>query len=233
MDALILMTRIPIPGKTKTRLMEVLTGEECAQIHYNFLLDLFSVCNSLKNKIDIYLTYTPEGSFSIIENIIPKYIKTFPQRGEDLGARMSYAINKLLLRYNKVVLIGTDIPEVQPNHIEEAFNILDEKDICFGPTVDGGYYLVGMKEPHNEVFDNNIVWGKKSVLEGTIDIANRKGLEVGLSQKCRDIDTKEDIIKFLDKVDNIKIQWDIYPNNTINFIRSLEDNILDALQISR
>lgn len=223
MNALILMTRIPIPGKTKTRLMGLLTGEECARIHYSFLQDLFSVCDLLKYELDIYITYTPEGNLSIIKNIIPEYMEAFPQQGEDLGERMKHAINKLLRNYNKVVLIGTDIPELQPHHIKEAFNILDNKDICFGPTVDGGYYLVGMKKSHDEIFDNNIAWGKKSVLEGTIDIANRRGLKVGLSSKCRDIDTKDDLKVFMSKIKNKKIIWETYPYNTVSFIKSLEE----------
>ncbi|MTK12843.1 MAG: glycosyltransferase [Clostridiaceae bacterium] len=223
MNALILMTRIPIPGKTKTRLMGLLTGEECARIHYSFLQDLFSVCDLLKDELDIYITYTPEGNLSIIKNIIPEYIEAFPQQGEDLGERMGYAINKLLKKYNKVVLIGTDIPELQPHHIKEAFDVLDDKDICLGPTVDGGYYLVGMKKTYDEIFNNNIAWGKKSVLEGTIDIANRRGLKVGLSSKCRDIDTKDDLKIFLDKIKDEKIIWEAYPHNTVSFINSLDE----------
>lgn len=231
MNGLILMTRIPIPGKTKTRLMGLLTGEECARIHYSFLQDLFSVCDLLKHELDIYITYTPEGKLSIIKNIIPEYIEAFPQQGEDLGERMGYSINKLLKKYNKVVLIGTDIPELQPRHIKEAFDVLDDKDICLGPTVDGGYYLVGMKKAHDEIFNNNIAWGKKSVLEGTLDIANRRGLKVGLSSKCRDIDTKDDLKIFIDKIKDEKVIWEAYPHNTVNFINSLEEDRINALQI--
>lgn len=231
MNALILMTRIPIPGKTKTRLMGLLTGEECARIHYSFLQDLFSVCDLLKDELDIYITYTPEGNLSIIKNIIPEYIEAFPQQGEDLGERMGYSINKLLKKYNKVVLIGTDIPELQPRHIKEAFDVLDDKDICLGPTVDGGYYLVGMKKAHDEIFSNNIAWGKKSVLEGTIDIANRRGLKVGLSSKCRDIDTKDDLKIFIDKIKDEKVIWEAYSHNTVSFINSLEEDRISTLQI--
>lgn len=229
MNALILMTRIPIPGKTKTRLMGLLTGEECARIHYSFLLDLFSVCNLLKHKMDIYITYTPEGNPSTLKNILPEYIEAFPQQGKNLGERMSNAIKKLLNKYNKVILIGTDIPELQHNHIEEAFDVLDYNDICFGPTVDGGYYLVGMKNAHEDIFNNNIAWGKKSVLEGTIGIANRKGLKVGLCSKCRDIDTKDDLKVFMDKIKNKKIKWESYPYNTISFIESLEKDKINTL----
>ena len=132
---------------------------------------------------------------------------------------MGNSINKLLKnKYEKVILIGSDIPEIQPHYIREAFNILENKDICFGPTLDGGYYLVGMKEPHDEIFSNNISWGKKSVMEGTIDVANRNGLTVGLTFKCIDIDTKEDIVKFMKKVKEKKHKFDVFPCYTVNFI---------------
>ena len=80
MKALILMTRIPIPGKTKTRLMEIFSGKACADIHKCFLLDLFNVFKFLKEDIDIFLTYTPEASLNIIEDMIPKYIQCFPSK---------------------------------------------------------------------------------------------------------------------------------------------------------
>lgn len=219
MNALILMTRIPVPGKTKTRLMDILSGEECAEIHKNFLKDLFSSCEKLKNKVDIYLTYTPEGKIFLIEDILPEYIKLFPQQGESLGDRMSNAIDKLLDEdYKKVVLIGSDIPELQPKDIEIAFNILEDNDICLGPTSDGGYYLVGMKEIHSEIFCDNIAWGKKSVLEGTIDIANRANLTVGLSEKHMDIDTKEDLLNFIKRIEEKKRSYEVFPHNTVNFL---------------
>lgn len=226
MEALILMTRIPIAGKTKTRLMEIFSGEECAEIHMNFLKDLFYVCEKLKDKIDIYLTYTPEGSLSLIEDIIPSYVKTFPQRGETLGDRMGNAINNLLCEnYNKVVLIGSDIPQLQPRDIEEAFNVLEEKNICLGPTSDGGYYLVGMKKFQSEIFCNNIVWGEKSVLEGTMDIANRLNLSVGLASKYMDIDTKEDVFNFMKNIDKESYKYEIFPHNTAAFLKKHKERI--------
>ncbi len=232
MNALILMTRVPVPYKTKTRLMNIFTGEQCADIHRCFLLDLFRVCNKLKHSIDIYLTYTPEGDLHLFKDIIPDYIKIFPQEGKDLGAKMNNAINSLLHKnYEKVILIGTDIPEIQPEYIEKAFTILDKKDLCFGPTMDGGYYLVGMKCPHEGIFCEDIHWGNKSVMEGTMEKANKKGFTVGLAHKCRDIDTKEDIKEFINHIRMKDVHYKVFPINTIAFIteywsdRNVEKNI--------
>jgi len=221
-NALILMTRIPIPGKTKTRLMDILTGIECAEIHKAFLLDLFNLFNYLKDDVDIYLTYTPEDSFHIFGDMIPNYIKTFPQKGGDLGEKMRNAMEEVLDKgYDSVILIGSDIPNIQPDDIYKAFDLLEENDICLGPSFDGGYYLIGMKRLYSVIFDNDLKWGKKSVLERTVDIANREGLSVGLAIKHMDIDTKEDLLNFSEEMEKNNKNM-IIPQNTLEYIQNME-----------
>lgn len=221
MKALILMTRIPIPGKTKTRLMDIFTGEGCAELHKCFLMDLFNMFEFIKDHVDIFLTYTPEKSLNIIDHILPDYIKLFPQTGEDLGARMNNAMEHVFkLGYSEVVLIGSDIPDIQPDEIIEAFDILKDNDICIGPTFDGGYYLIGMKKLHRELFDNKLKWGKRTVLEGTMDISNNLGLSVGLAVKHMDIDTKDDLYAFKKRIDNNEYADMIIPQNTISYLNN-------------
>lgn len=222
MNALILMTRVPIPGKTKTRLMKMLTGEECAEIHRCFLLDLFQVFNNIKEKVDIYITYTPEDSLGVINDIIPDFIDNFPQEGDTLGERMDNAIQRLLNKgYSKVVLIGSDIPEIQPIDIEKAYDILEQNDICLGPTKDGGYYLVGTKKNCSYIFNDSLKWGNKSVFEATLSIANSLELTVGLTTKLNDIDEKEDIEDFMKRIKKGELNGKMLPINTINFIQKL------------
>ncbi len=230
MKALILMTRIPIPGKTKTRLMEILSPKECAQIHKCFLLDIFNSFEYIKNDIDIFVTYTPENSLDIIKDLIPNYIKCFPQHGEDLGERMSNGIKHILNKgYSKVILIGSDIPQIQPNHTKNAFLALDRSDIAIGPTVDGGYYLIGMKKIHEGIFNSNFKWGNKSVFEETIDLCNKLSLKVELCEKYVDIDTKEDLIEFRKIVlKKTKLKNTILPKNTIRFLHKYWSEDKDA-----
>lgn len=220
MNALILMTRIPIPGKTKTRLMNILSPEECAQIHKCFLLDIFNSFEYIKNDLDIFLTYTPENSLDIIKDLIPKHIKCFPQHGYNLGERMLNAINHILNKgYSKVVLMGSDIPQIYPNHIRNTFLALDSSDIAIGPTLDGGYYLIGMKKIHKDIFNNNLKWGNKSVFEETIDMCNKLNLKVELCEKYMDIDTKEDLVEFRKTLLNkIKLKNKVIPENTMRFL---------------
>ncbi len=229
MNALILMTRIPIPGKTKTRLINIFTREECAQLHKCFLLDLYNVFEYIKEDVDVYLSYTPEGSLNIIENTLPKYMKSFPQEGETLGERMENSIKKVFdLGYEKILLIGSDIPSIQAEDIINGFEILESNDICLGTTFDGGYYLIGMKKLYKKVFDKSIGWGKKSVLEGTMHIANNLDLSIGLVSKHLDIDTKEDIISFEEKVNSGYFLGKVFPKNTVHYLAKIrgDDTIL-------
>jgi rSAM/selenodomain-associated transferase 1 len=222
MKALILMTRVPIPGKTKTRLMKILSGEECAKLHRCFLLDLFNIFRFIEDDIDIYLTYTPEKHFPLIKEYIPSHIQFFPQHGKNLGEKMHNSFEYLLNKgYTKVVLMGADIPDIQPTDINKAFEALGNHDIVLGPTIDGGYYLIGMRKVYREIFDDKLKWGNRSVLEGTIDIANSLGLRTSLIEKLRDIDTKEDLLAFLEKTKNIEDGFNVIPYNTINYLKSL------------
>lgn len=221
MNALIIMTRIPIAGMTKTRLMKILTGEECARLHRCFLLDLFKMVNELREIADIYVTYTPENSLYLVEDIVPGFIDSFPQEGHELGDRMDNAIQKLLNKgYSKVVLIGSDIPSLQAEDIKKAYDELEGNDICLGPTNDGGYYLVGMKKGCKDIFGSNLKWGYKSVFEATVSIANNLGLTVGLTTKLGDIDEKEDIDDFMKRIRKGKFSGKALPINTINFVQS-------------
>jgi rSAM/selenodomain-associated transferase 1 len=198
MNALILLTRVPIPGKTKTRLMDTLSGTECAELHMAFLEDLLTTLQHLQKECDLFLTYTPEDSFFIIEDLILNDMKFFPQQGRDLGDKMHEAIRTVFSKgYEKVVLIGADTPDLRLGDIQEAFALLDKKDVVLGPTFDGGYYLVGMKNSVHSIFQLNEQWGGKSVLNSTIDLCNQLNLSVGLTVKYRDIDTKEDLFAFL------------------------------------
>lgn len=221
MKALIIMTRIPVPYKTKTRLMKILTGEQCADIHKCFLQDIFNMCKDLKESMDIYVTYSDEGNFSIIESLIPNFISNFPQKGKDIGERMENAVNYILNKgYEKVILIGSDIPEIQSKDILKAFDILENKDLCFGPTLDGGYYLVGMKKLNKIVFKGDIKWGEKSVFYSTIHILNKENLTVDFAQKYEDIDTKEDLKNLIYRLNHKLHKYDVVPKHTKKYLEN-------------
>ena len=97
------------------------------------------------------------------------------------------------------VLIGTDVPEIKQADLDYAFRLLDVHDVVLGPTHDGGYYLVGMKKPVREVFEKQ-TYSHASVLENTAKAAFEAGYTVGFARTLHDIDEKEDICKFRNRM---------------------------------
>ena len=91
----------------------------------------------------------------------------------------------------RVVLLGTDIPELKTDHLREAFSALKDKDLVLGPSTDGGYWLMGLRRPL-DLF-RGIDWGTGKVLEQTLTLDNGDGLTVFQLELLRDLDTVEDL----------------------------------------
>ncbi|MGN1166521.1 MAG: TIGR04283 family arsenosugar biosynthesis glycosyltransferase [Lachnospiraceae bacterium] len=197
-NALIIFTRVPVEGQTKTRLMPYFTPKQCKELHICFLKDIAKMCGECDT--DVFVCHTPEDEHHILHDIFGTEAQYFLQTGEGLGVRMYQAIETVLSNgYEASVLIGTDVPEVSSKDIRQAFEILKTKDVVFGPTADGGYYLVGMKEARKETFEKQ-TYGHASVLENTIHGLRESGLTVGLGKKKYDIDTREDICAYRDRM---------------------------------
>lgn len=191
--AVICFTRVPKPGVTKTRLLPILTGNQCASLHTAFLQDLSSVYGQIK--ADLFVAYTDDPNWKMLKEIFPAATEFFPQEGADLGKKMYNALCRVLESgYEAVVLTGADLPLMTAAHLESGFAALAAADITLGPTSDGGYYLVGMKQPHRAVFENQS-YGGATVLENTVAAANAAGLSVALAAACDDVDTPEDLKK--------------------------------------
>lgn len=191
--ALICFTRPPLPGRTKTRLMPLLTGEACAALHAAFLRDAADVCGQVD--ADLYVAYAPEGDWRVLREIFPAALGFFPQTGEGLGERMHRALAGVLsLGYGACVLIGSDLPELTPEHIHAAFAALEEADVTLGPTADGGYYLVGLKEPCRDLFAGQR-YGHASVYENALAAVRSSHRSFCPAPACQDVDVPEDLMR--------------------------------------
>lgn len=116
-----------------------------------------------------------------------------PQGSGDLGERMARAIRAELAHgAARVVVIGTDCPELGAADIESAFAALDEADVVFGPATDGGYYLVGVRDNHPSLF-GRMIWSASDTLAVSLERAAAAGLDVHLLAPRSDIDTAEDL----------------------------------------
>lgn len=189
-NAIICFTRVPKPGVTKTRLLPVLSPGQCARLHRAFLKDLAAVYRQVD--AHLFVAYTPDPDWEQLKSIFPR-AGFFPQKGADLGEKMHRAIRTVLdLGYEAVVLTGTDLPLMEPAHLKSGFAALENVDIAIGGTSDGGYYLIGMRQPHRAVFRVS-GYGGVNVYENTVAAATDAGLTVAAALPCDDVDTPEDL----------------------------------------
>ena len=192
-NAYVIFTREPVPGKTKTRLMPYYTADQCAELHKCFIRD---IAREMKGSdFDIVVAYTG-GDPVFLREVFGRKAAFIGQRGDGLGEKMENAIADVLaMGYERVVLTGTDIPELEAETIETAFAMLSASDVVIGPTSDGGYYLIGMSSIHHEAFDVKL-YGVSSVFEETVSSMKEAGLCVSIVDEYSDIDTKEDLAGF-------------------------------------
>lgn len=194
-NAIIVFTREPEPGKTKTRLMPYFTPEQCAALHRCMIKDISSEIR--KADADTIVAYTcDDGVPDFLWKTMGSRSLFIRQTGKDIGSRMKNAIEYVLgLGYKKAVLIGTDIPEIEAKTINAAFSGLDGCDVVMGSTEDGGYYLIGMKSVHPEAFSVSS-YGVSTVFEETVASLENAGLTVETANTCSDMDTRDDIAGF-------------------------------------
>lgn len=192
-QVLILMTRVPVPGKTKTRLMPDLSAEECAGFHEACLQDFIKVQRELKKPTNIF--YSEKLTEKFI-SMFPQESRFIPQEGDNLGERMSQAFRISLQDYKFSVMVGSDLPHLTERILRSAFEALEQHDVVLGPALDGGYYLIGLKQYIPELF-TGIKWGSSEVFRQTIERVHSLGLSYRLLMKMQDLDTIEDLRVFM------------------------------------
>ncbi|CAL2092610.1 conserved protein of unknown function [Tenacibaculum sp. 190524A02b] len=186
-NLLLIFTRNPELGKVKTRLAKTI-GDEAALAIYKFLLNHTKTVTTF-GAFDKAVYY----SVKVRENDIwdtNTYLK-FPQQGSNLGERMKNAFQDAFdNNYDKVVIIGSDLYDLKAHHIEEAFEKLSTNDVVIGPAEDGGYYLLGLKKVHTNIFENK-AWGTETVRKDTLN--DLQNVSLHLLEPLNDIDVFEDI----------------------------------------
>ena len=190
---LLFFIKNPEKGKVKTRLASTMGNETAVKLYRRFLLEMLSMLN--RGTFLFYLCFHPENSLSDLKNWLGHHYLYMPQQGENLGERMKNGfVEAFSMDFKRVVLIGSDIPDLPLESIEEAFISLREKDGVIGPSLDGGYYLIGFKDKtfSPRVFEG-ISWSKENVFEKTMKAFKEEGLTIHTLPFLRDIDTIEDL----------------------------------------
>jgi aminoglycoside phosphotransferase len=201
-NKIIFFTRVPKVGTTKTRLYDFVSPDTAVEIQKKLMKKNYSVLKASGEEIVIYhdgQSIDDKKMENILENREFSY-----QVGETLGDKMYNAIKDELKTSDKVILLGSDIHNLQKNIITTAFEKLDKHDVVINPSVDGGYFLIGMKKAIKEVF-NLPSYGDNTVLENLLDICNEQNLSYYLGEAGLDIDTKEDLLLAETGYSNIKL----------------------------
>jgi rSAM/selenodomain-associated transferase 1 len=190
--ALIVVGKAPQAGNTKTRLVPPLSAEQAASLYRGFLLDAVHLGLSLKwERVTVV---HPRGAAAILQTLLPSEVSLLEQRGSGLGEALAFAFQRHFCQgFDRVVLIGSDNPTLPAEPICEALAALDDgRDLCIGPCLDGGYYLLGMRAPWLGVFDD-IEWSTSRVYGQTLRRARRVGLRVHAVRKWYDVDLPRDL----------------------------------------
>ena len=187
--AMAIMAKAPRAGKVKTRLAPPLTLEQSAALNICFLKDTAEGLAEVAGG-DGLVCYTPVGDEAAFEGLLPDSFKLIAQRGDKFGERLLAAAEDILAcGYGSVCLIDSDSPTVPKSAFEQAVRELARGGdrVVLGPSQDGGYYLIGLKRAHAEVFEN-ITWSTASVCEETVERARAAGLEVAMLPLWYDVD---------------------------------------------
>jgi hypothetical protein len=218
-DKLILFfIKSPVSGQVKTRLAEQTGQEHAAELYKLFVLDLLESLKRLKTNFQIH--YLPSNQKDEIKNWLgPQYDFTV-QKGNDLGERMKNAFsNAFENNFNRVIIIGSDCPDLPPEFISQAFSELESYDAVIGPAIDGGYYLIGLtKNSFTPQAFENITWSSQLVLDQTIDILKKHNKKIFLLPAWNDIDTAEDLKILLQKSKNTEFE------NSKTFLYLIKNN---------
>ncbi len=190
MQYLIIFTRYPEPGKTKTRLIPALGEVGAAKLQRQmteYTLSLVTISH-LSTEVrfaggDVQLMREWLGSELI-----------YQEQGEgELGVRMARSLSSALQSgATQIVIIGTDCPSLNAEILTTAFHQLQQHDLVLGPAIDGGYYLIGLQRLIPELFIN-IDWGTSQVLAQTVKIAQKLNLSIFYLPELADIDRPEDL----------------------------------------
>jgi rSAM/selenodomain-associated transferase 2/rSAM/selenodomain-associated transferase 1 len=198
-ERLIIFTRYPEPGKTKTRLIPALGKQGAADLQRRMTEHLISKTRKLSSSHPLSIEIRYEGgNQTLIQNWLGPQFTCYPQHQGDIGRRMRLAFNEAFQSgVDTAVIIGTDIPDISMEIIKSAFEYLDDHDLVLGPARDGGYYLVGINKVSwlkaNPLLFEGIHWSSAEVLSQSLDAAKKLDLSHILLKKLDDVDRPEDL----------------------------------------
>ena len=194
MQTLLIVAKQPLAGRSKTRLGATLGHQQATALYRAFSADTFRLAQSVPHTRVAIAAWPPEA-VPYFQALLPADTLIFGQQGESFGERLLHAFATTFAHGSeRTVLIGTDSPSLPRSIIEEAFSLLQQPqhDVVLGPCTDGGWYLMGLKQPHPALFER-IDWSTEKVHQQTCTRAAEANLHLIEVPAWYDIDTEADL----------------------------------------
>lgn len=221
---ILLFIKYPDKGNVKMRLSVDLNKEIVQELYRYFVQDTLATVKKIDSQL--FICYFPVEAQKKFQKWLGTTLLFLPQNGVDLGERMKNSFTDVFTKgFRQAILIGSDSPDLPKNYIEQAFAILQSRDVVLGPTVDGGYYLIGfnINTFTPSVFEE-ISWGSQTVFQETIIKITQAHRSLDLLPIWSDIDTITDLKHLIQRAENTSFK----SSRTMTYIRKhhirLEDD---------
>jgi hypothetical protein len=190
---ILLFVKYPESGKVKLRLTADLNEDIVLELYRCFVHDTLETVKKIDSQL--FICYSPADAQKKFQRWLGSNLLFLPQNGVDLGERMKNCFTTVFEKgFGRVILMGSDSPDIPEDSITQAFSMLKTKDVVLGPAVDGGYYLIGL---HDTTFIASLFeelpWGTQVVLEETLKRTQQASRTVGLLSTWSDVDTISDL----------------------------------------
>lgn len=201
---LMMFAKAPIAGAVKTRLIPLVGAELAARLHQAFIRDMLevslawaSVRSTPQHPVRLVLATAGDPDHEVFEHARAQGLECWPQGDGDLGQRLSRMSARAFDEgTSSLIITGSDSPTLSPMHYQECMQRLEQgAQVVFGPSFDGGYYMVAMRGPYVRIFEQ-IPWSDEATLAHSLVRAREAGCDLALTQFWYDVDTKDDL-KFL------------------------------------
>ncbi|HLF74863.1 MAG TPA: TIGR04282 family arsenosugar biosynthesis glycosyltransferase [Anaerolineales bacterium] len=201
-NALIVVAKQPSPGRTKTRLSPPLTPEQASALYECFLFDTLDQMQQVDGARKV-IAYLPLEARDYFQRFAPDF-QLVPQNGHDLGSRLDRALTDFLSQGSeRAVIMDSDSPTLPSIHLSQAFESLSNgADVVLGPCDDGGYYLIGIKQPAPRLL-REVQMSTPTVAADTIGLAEQEGLGVSLLPTWYDVDDAASLLRLMHEVENL------------------------------
>ena len=196
--AVAVMAKVPVAGAVKTRLCPPLRPGEAATLARCFLQDRVDQLAALPLG-EPMVAFTPLGQAAAVRRLVPPDVRLVAQAGKDLGARLDRLLTDLLAEgYAGAIAVDADSPTLPSAYLEAACRHLEGggADVVVGPSEDGGYYLIGLRQPAPALF-RAMAWSTPAVLPETLARVREAGLRLHLLPAWFDVDRGPDLERLL------------------------------------